>query len=170
MDFFSENTGLYLFSALLQANAAIIAIVGVFGIFKIQNLQSKIEYIKQGLLHPEGFTRMTGMTPIAINEFDNSTLQKKEEILKESSKHNPQWSDLLKSWINTEKVILSFKPIITKSTIYLGLGIIINALCLILSNVIHSTLKTEELIFGLVLTFQILLITNLVVNIKKFNG
>ena len=79
MELFSNTTGLYLFSALLQANAAIIAIVGVFGIFRIQSLQSKIEYIKQVLLQPGGRHSGDGMRSISVHEFDELTIGEKEE-------------------------------------------------------------------------------------------
>ena len=45
-NFFHPTTGLYFFSALLQANAAIFAIVGVFMIFKLEQLQSRIDACK----------------------------------------------------------------------------------------------------------------------------
>ena len=48
--FFSENTGLYFFSALLQANAAILAIVGVFMIFRLQSYQSEKMRIEEKII------------------------------------------------------------------------------------------------------------------------
>lgn len=43
LEVYFENTGLYFYSSLLQANGAILAIVGVFFIFRIQSLQSTVE-------------------------------------------------------------------------------------------------------------------------------
>ncbi len=48
---FTENTSLYFYSALLQANAAIIALVGLYTIFHLQNVNSTIEIIKSSLVN-----------------------------------------------------------------------------------------------------------------------
>ena len=164
MELFSNSTGLYLFSALLQANAAIIAIVGVFGIFRIQSLQSKIEYIKQGLLQPRGRDTYDGMSPLEVHNFEELTFEKKEEKF---TKDGVSCKLLLNSLINTEKTIINFKPMIAKSTIYLGIGILINALCLMLSNLIHKVWFAESLVFLFIFVYQIILVVILISNIKK---
>jgi len=54
MIFFSDSTSLYVFSALLQANAAILSIAAIFVIFRIQSLGSAIE-VRRSIL--ADFTR-----------------------------------------------------------------------------------------------------------------
>jgi len=39
LEIFSDSTCLYFFSALLQANAAILSIVGVYFIYRVQSVQ-----------------------------------------------------------------------------------------------------------------------------------
>ena len=164
MELFSNSTGLYLFSALLQANAAIIAIVGVFGIFRIQNLQSKIEYIKQVLLQPRGRHSGDGMEASSVHDFDELTNGEKDKNFK---RYDATCIPILKSWIIAEKTIINFKPMLTKSTIYLGIGILINALCLMLSNLIHKVWFAESLVFLFIFVYQIILVVILISNIKK---
>jgi hypothetical protein len=164
MELFSDSTGLYLFSALLQANAAIIAIVGVFGIFRIQNLQSKIEYIKSGLLEPRGRGDRGGINSLKVQELEDMKLNEKEENY---NTYNDYCKPLLRSWIHAEKTINILKPIITKSTIWLGVGIIINTLCLMLSYLIHKVLFVEFTVFLIIFIYQIILVTILISNIKE---
>lgn len=46
----SELTGFYFFSALLQADAAILGILGVFIIFRFQNLQNYIQNLREHII------------------------------------------------------------------------------------------------------------------------
>ena len=164
MEFFSESTGLYLFSALLQANAAILAILGVFGIFRIQSLQSKIEYIKQGLLQPRGKTNRIGMTPIEIHSFGEFTINEKKKKL---STYDGSYQPLLEYWINAEELAVPLKPIIIKSTASLGLSILIFTLSLIFSNLIHKICILECVVFFMILIYEIFLILKIIKNVKK---
>ncbi len=47
---FSENTGLYFYSTLVQANAAIFSILSIFFIFRLQYVNSRITSIRQELI------------------------------------------------------------------------------------------------------------------------
>lgn len=46
----SDSSGLYLFSALLQANAAILALLAVFAVFRIQTLANRVSTMREYLL------------------------------------------------------------------------------------------------------------------------
>ena len=166
MELFSANTGLYLFSALLQANAAIFAIVGVFGIFRIQSLQSKIEFFKQGLIQPKGRSNRTEMLSEDIIKFDNFNLKDKTNYI-EDSKTDDIFKPLLRSWLNTETIIINFKSIIVSSMIYIGIGIIINTFFLINSNTIHKYFTIEAVIFLLTFIYEIVLIIMLIIQIRR---
>ncbi len=166
MEIFDVNTGLYLFSALLQANAAIFAIVGVFGIFRIQSLQSKIEFFKQGLIQPKGRFNRTEMSSEDIIKFDEFTLEEKADYIK-NSEIDDNFIPLLRSWFNTETIIINFESIIIISMIYLGIGIIINIFFLIYSNTIHKFFTIEAVIFLLTFIYEIVLINMLIIQIGR---
>jgi len=163
MEFFSDSTGLYLFSALLQANGAIIAIIGVFGIFRIQNLYQRIDYIKQIITQPVRHISYRGMSPFDVDKFEDMTVNSKEK----ECKNHINSKRLLESWILTEKKILVLKPIIINSTVWLSLGVIVNALCLIFSNPIHKIQYVECIVFGVIFVYQIILMIIIFVNIRR---
>jgi hypothetical protein len=71
---FSESTGFYLYSSLLQANAAILSILGVFTIFRVQSIQAAIDIIKNAWIMPRGFYHPN---IDVMTEFDNIRLGKK---------------------------------------------------------------------------------------------
>lgn len=104
-----QNTCLYLFSALLQADGAIISIVGIFVIFKIQSLQSQIETIKNYLLSTNH-----GTTAI---EFESDSVTH-DRILKQSG--NPRYQ----KWENINKEIAKCKIKTIVPTILLVSGMV----------------------------------------------
>jgi hypothetical protein len=84
---FSEYTGLYFYSSLIQANAAILSLLGVFIVFRIQLNKSSIENLKNFVLNL-GLTRVQRLMDLTL-EFERMNLNTKKEFLKEfRRKHN----------------------------------------------------------------------------------
>ena len=74
---FSDSTGLYLYSSLIQANAAIIAVMAFFLSFKLEKLKSLIQQIK--LQIPT--TWSLGYSSQLMADFEKAGLIKKKQIL-----------------------------------------------------------------------------------------
>ncbi len=153
MELFSNSTSLYFFSAILQANAAIIAIVGVFGIFKIQPFQSGIETIKFSLSMERGIT--TGfwdVDPSIISIFNPLNIEEKYKFMNEKVRSSVA-REILENWINVEKDILTFKTTLINPILLISIGIVLGAFGLILANTIHN--------LGAIVEFLVLLIGSL---------
>lgn len=145
MNFFSEYTALYFFSALLQANAAIIAIVGVFFIFRIQTYQSSINSIKNYL-----FTdKFKNLQKTIIDFYNFDIISQKEYFNKEIGETSDLYHPFKES-INIFDKIDRIKYSIKKPTILLAIGILINSLGLFFANFIHN--------LGFIIEFKVLLI------------
>ncbi len=163
MNFFSEYTALYFFSALLQANAAIIAIVGVFFIFRIQTYQSSINSIKNYL-----FTdKFKNFQKTIIDFYNFDRISQKEYLNKEIGKTSDLYYPFKES-INIFDKMNRIKNSIQKPTILLSIGILINALGLLFSNFLHNFAFLIELIILLIfLIYEIVLIFVVVKSIFK---
>jgi len=163
---FYDYTSIYLFSALLQANAAILAIVGVFGIFKIQSIQTQIDFLKNWLTFPDGRRIMNGWSPKDVFNFENrSNVEQNEQI---SGTKTEIIKSMLESWMVYKKKIQDIKPIIINSSLILGIGIIVDSVGIICSKLIHDFPPALELvILVLVLLFHIYLILKTVERIKR---
>lgn len=132
-NFFSENSSFYFLSSLLQANASILSIAGVFFIFRIQSLQSSIDIIKNILMSDRGHSSW----PAEIVKFDNLSLNEKESHLR-SGNANEFILSSLQDWTSKERSMYSIKKEIKIPAIIIGLGIIIEAVCLFLANYFHT--------------------------------
>jgi len=131
-NFFSENSSFYFLSSLLQANASILSITAVFFIFRIQSLQSAIDIIKNSLMSDRG----QSSHPEEIISFSNLTLIEKKSYLK-SIEANKNILSTLQDWTNKEDSIDIIKREIKIPSILIGLGIIIEAICLFSANYFH---------------------------------
>ncbi|MDP8201494.1 MAG: hypothetical protein P9M11_05075 [Candidatus Tenebribacter burtonii] len=148
---FYEYTSIYLFSALLQANAAILAIVGVFGIFRIQSIQTKIDSMKNWVTSTK-----TGFDPDNMDDFDKKTPEEQKNQI--SNIHESPLNKILTNILKYNYEISLIKPIIISSSKLLGFGIIIDAIGIICSKTIHNCSSIFELlILVLVLLFHIYL-------------
>lgn len=136
---FSDNTGLYFYSALLQANAAILSIVGVFYIFRIQSNQNSIDILKNLLLSDKG--RFTW--PESIIEFESLSI-KKRKIETEERKYPKQILPQLTKWTNLEEQIITIKASIAFPTCLLSLGIIVYAAGILSANKVHKLVDNLE--------------------------
>jgi hypothetical protein len=157
--FLSESSGYYFYSAVLQANAAILSIVGVFIIFRIQRLQSTIDLIQNSfLMNLEKYA-----TPEKFSEFFNSTLEKKKEVFEDL--HYPNYiMSSLSVCIKNEETILGFNSAIKTPTLLLASGIILSTIGLFFTNFLHSTYGKTE--FSLLLVFMIFEIVTIVFVVK----
>ncbi len=163
---FYDYTAIYLFSALLQANAAILAIVGVFGIFKIQSIQTQIDFLKNWLTFPDGRNIINGWSPRDIFNFENKSIAEQKEQISDTKKENIK--SMLESWMNYEKKIQNIKPLIINSSLILGIGVLVDSVGIICSKLIHnSSFVLEFVILVLVLLFHIYLILKTVERIKR---
>lgn len=150
LKFFSDSSSLYFYSALLQANAAILSIVGVFIIFRIQSYQSSIDIIKTALINNR---RMVG--PNDVIGFDNFNISEKEEYIKRLN--NSVLKNHCSNWIEKEKKLKKVKSSIKLPTILLAIGIIINSIGLFTASYIHSNLMNYEFkILAAIILFQII--------------
>ena len=163
--FFYEYTSIYLYSALLQANAAILAIVGVFGIFKIQSIQTKIDFLKNGLTSPPN----TGWHPDDMDNFEKKSPE--EQKIQISTIHESPINIILTSIWKYNDLTSNIKPIIVSSTKLLGFGILIDALCLIFSKIIHNSSSILEFCLVMfIFIFHIFIIIHTVKSINKLIG
>ncbi|MFC1561037.1 hypothetical protein ACFL4V_01020 [Candidatus Latescibacterota bacterium] len=121
--FLSGNTGYYFYSAILQANAAILSIVGVFIIFRIQRLQSTIDIIINSFM--TDLERWTN--PQWILDFFNSNLEEKKEKYK-SYNYERQAMSRFSECIKNEEKLLKIKSIIYIPTLFLSSGIILSTI------------------------------------------
>ena len=157
--FFSDNTGLYFFSAILQANAAILSIVGVFIIFRIQSYQSPIDIIRNSFLIE--FKKWTN--PDWILDFDNSSLEGKKEKFK-NAKYDKDTMPRLSEWIKNEEKILKTKSSIILPSLLLSSGAILSIIGLLLINHLHCSFENYE--FHILYLFSIFEITTIVSVVK----
>ncbi len=129
----SIESGHYLYSALLQANAAILSIIGVFAIFKIQSLQSIIDTLKASRLPDPGIST----TPTGVINFDKMTLVEKANHISTAS-INVTIKGVFESWLEKEIEIKKIIGIVKSPIIMLGCSIIAFALLIILIDTIYN--------------------------------
>ncbi len=145
----SEQSGHYLYSALLQANAAILSIIGVFAVFKIQTIQSIIDTLKGSRLTDMGLSS----TPTGIINFDNMSLKQKGEYIS-TANISPMIKGVYESWLEKEMEKNNIVNIVKKPIILLGISIFIYAILIILIDTIYTlgianVLKTHILMLYL---------------------
>ncbi|MDA3861042.1 MAG: hypothetical protein PF445_07425 [Melioribacteraceae bacterium] len=145
---FSENTSLYLYSSLLQANAAIIAIVGLFVIFKIQQMSSSIDVIKSSIMLDNG----RRSTPEEVENFDRGTVQEKVNLLEVRRNGRGSYLPLYESWLEKLKYIGRLKKKIVVPTIALTTMIILNTVALVLASHLNLYFPSIEVIVAYLIT------------------
>ena len=85
LDFFSDNSSLYFFSALLQANAAIFSIMAIFLVFRLEAHESAKSYIK--LTMAQLTPRLIGLDWLAL--LDKNDIVEIERRVKDEEKNCP---------------------------------------------------------------------------------
>lgn len=161
--FFSVNTGFYFFSALLQANASILAITGVYAIFKIQASQGIIEVIWK--LINRGFSEAADI--YKLDRLLNDPVINEKEIESIVGKYGLEtfWG----KWYEVALSIYYLKQSIKLPLILLCLGILLNMVGIIFSNYLHlSGVWTEcSFVFGVAI-FEIYIIYKVVQSILHY--
>jgi hypothetical protein len=156
---FSENTGLYLFSALIQANAAIFSIVGVFYIFRLQSIQYTITNIFNALYNENINIRQVA-EDFKIKNIDD----KKVYVGKMTG--NDHISNYYRNWLEYELEQNEIKNKIKNPLIAITLLIVLQIFFLIISHGIHLLGVLFEIIsFALIGLFQIYILIIVVYSI-----
>jgi len=150
---FTNSTGLYFYSALLQANAALVAIIGLYTIFRIQSINSIIESIKSSLIAEGSSFRKE------VTKFDTMNLNDKKKRVKEVFTDTTGISLAYRRWLKLELLNSDYKKSMVYPAILFGSAIILNAMLLFLSSSIHLYNSTIEIICAaIVLIYEIVLI------------
>ncbi len=123
----------YFFSAVLQANAAILSILGLFAIFKIQNLQASSANIRNFLISEGGRFLQLG----AIIEFDIKSTVDKKKYLESSNNLNSSRVQLLREWIRNDEQIRNISKSIKLPIFLLIIGIILPMFYLVLGDYLY---------------------------------
>lgn len=156
---FSEYTGLYFFSTLIQANAAIFSIVGVFYIFRLQSIQSAIANIFNALYNEDPNIRRMAQ------EFNIKIIEDKKSYV-ESISGNDYISNYYKNWLNYELDLNDIKIKIKQPLVTIMVLIIFQILFLLITNGLHTLGFLYEMIAFIIVTlFQIYVLINVVSSI-----
>jgi hypothetical protein len=164
MGFFSESSSLYFFSALLQANAAILSIFAIFVIFRIQSLTSSID-TRKFVLGSDSH-----VSPHDINSFEIMSVQSKKSEVDHKMGRNASGVAHYQAWITYEEKIEKLRRTIIIPTSVLAASILFFAIALSLAHSIHrlgviveaivlvGSIALEALCLALVLSFSFSLI------------
>jgi len=135
-DFFSESSSLYFFSAILQANAALLALVGIFLIFRLQYFQSIIDGVRNKLINTTSKLNL-------LNTIINFEEKQIEERI--GTRTGDDLIDyLLNVWNLQEMEIRFLKSNIMMPVFLIFIGIIICVLGLVVSSKVHNCYGTFE--------------------------
>ena len=159
---FTGNTGLYFYSALLQANAAIFSIVGVFYIFRLQSINSAIS---------EFFFLLTSQGSAIREEaikFRNASTTDKEAKVKKLSMFKDGITFEYSRWLILEKELLQLRKKYIPPITNLTFLIVFEIFFLLLSETIHNIGGcTEYLSYSIVSVFQIYILITMMFSIKE---
>lgn len=151
---FSDSTGLYFYSAWLQANAAMFAIVFIFAVYKSQSLQNNISYINNLIvssspMYIDGEIMRMYFNPKtrqeAIDSVEDEYWKNKLIVMR----HSLDDVENIRTWV---------KPLF----ILLPISLILNGALITISSYLHNLGFYFELVPILViLIFQIFLVIKL---------
>lgn len=153
-DLFSENTGLYFYSTIVQANAAIFSILAIFYIFRRQYIDDRISSIREEL------TRINNAIATKTREYFYLSSEKRKEFIKS----NKGALDILDLYKNADYFLDSKYALNSRMKLPLFLlisVIIIQSILLLLASGVHSAEYLVELsffIFTLIIEIWALLI------------
>ena len=129
---FTDSSGLYFYSALLQANAAIIALIGLYTIFRIQVAYTTIESLKAFLL-----AEHSGIRDSALR-FDSMDFKEKTEQIKKYT-GDDSLSKAYRRWHNQIELISQHKRGIIFPTVLLGIALVSDSIFLFLTSSLHHS-------------------------------
>ena len=160
---FSENTGLYFYSALVQSNAALFSILAIFIIFRLQYISSSIMSIRSELM---GVNPMVADRARAFFEHDSEGRKHFIESIITNIDHY-----IKQLYINADKHLderEKIKEMYLRPMILLLLIIMFQVILLLLASGIHSIGAIHEAsVFGFVIIVQIFALILILKNIKK---
>lgn len=144
---YSDTTGLYFYSAWLQANAAIFAIVGIFAIYKLQTLTNKIDNMPTKLLMDGGqFVSKKDVKMFWIGNY-----HERDEILERllsSKNHGDQIAfEQFYKWQMAIEQVRPTKQALRAPMVIMALGMMAHSIMLVLSSYIHNHYQTIETYF-----------------------
>ena len=134
MELFSDNTSLYFFSALLQANAAILSLLAIFVIFRIQSLASSIDTRKFVL----GSDLGVHIPSHEINTFERMSIQEKKSEVDRLKGKGSALVAHFEAWVTYEEKIDGLRHSVIVPGALLAGSIFIFAVALGLASFIHS--------------------------------
>jgi len=140
----SDSTGFYFYSSLIQVKAAIFSIYGVFIIFKIQICNQNIETCKN-LIVASSVDSIIHM----VTAFDQKTIEAKEKWISENPTNRR--IHLYQKWLGNEKFINGITTGFTKPMFLLVVGMVIDAVALLLQQFINKILWIEIILYGVIL-------------------
>ena len=157
---FSTNTGLYFFSALLQADAAVFAVLAVFIVFKLQYQQAITLNLRPFILQ--------GVTPehrLIVRKFDSANIERKRQIAE-------QYNNIgLMSWLHYElphhEKAEELKSKFKRPGIFLVTLIAGNIIGLITIESLHNCNRLLEIIvISFIGIIHIIMMINLLINVQ----
>ena len=147
-----SNTGFYYYSSFLQANVAIISIVAVFFISRIQSLQSNIDNYYNTLL----VASVNDLEYKYYISFRNHSLSEKIKDIENMNYNEEIHKEIMFGCIKIIKIYERTKKIIFLPLMLLLVMVVIDSICLLSVNYVHSMGSHFEIkIFLLVLIGQI---------------
>ncbi len=146
MLFFTDSTSLYIYSAFLQANAAIIAVLGVFIVYKIQIHSSVIDIIITRLYH------ISQLRPNLVTNFELMNNKNKHDDF--TSKNESDKTYLFyKSWLKHDDEIIRIKNLIILPLFVSVLLMSLDTIFLITSSNIHEYHQDLECYIAYIIGF-----------------
>jgi hypothetical protein len=151
---FTDATGLYLYSALLQANAALLALIGLYIVFRLQSINSRIDSLKSSL-----FAEGTQFGGDAVR-FDSMTLERKVKWIDKLGKDNSWIKLTYLRWLDLYLISKQFKRGVIIPTLLIGVAICLNALFLFRSSSLHINYPSQEICCAFVnLGYELLVVS-----------
>ena len=148
---FSQDTGLYFYSAWLQADAAIFALIFIFIVYKLQSIENTIHSIT-AMIHNDR-NRSVNISFLDIMKDPDARARSIENTPNES------WRNLLESLGKASDDKSKIYALIKPTFWILPIVLFLTSILLLLSNVLHNNDSLAEFVgFGVLLAFQLYLI------------
>jgi hypothetical protein len=142
MSFFSDSSSLYFFSALLQANAAILSLLAIFVIFRIQALSASIDTRKFVL----GSDLGVHVAASDINSFERMSLQQKKEYIERKQGKGIAILPHFEAWISYQQQIDDLKHSIITPCFALAASVLVFSVALFFASCVHALSYILELL------------------------
>jgi hypothetical protein len=131
---------------MLQANATIIAFLGVFIIYKMQVHHGAIETIKGALFSDRGMHSQ----PDVVAKFEAMKSPQKKQYVDNLKVDHP-YLQLYKNWLFHKERIDELKERTANSSIFLVIGMGLDAVFLLLCYSMHQVVQLAEILLAFVI-------------------